>query len=117
MQIEVQFALTPNMKRGKSMGSRGETRIAKKYRVLGQVQGVGFRYFADRAARQLGLCGYVKNCPGGSVEAYAIGEPARLERFKQLLAEGPRSAQVTRVEESDECVSSRYTNFVVEGGW
>lgn len=99
------------------MGSRSKNRVAKKYTILGRVQGVGFRYFADRAARQLGLCGYVKNCPGGSVEAYAIGEPAVLDRFKLLLAEGPRSAQVTRVEESDEAVSSRYTDFVIEGGW
>ena len=81
------------------------------------MQGVGFRYFADRAARQLGLCGYVRNCPGGCVEAYAIGEPAMLDRFKLLLAEGPRSAQVTVVEESEESVSSRYTDFVIEGGW
>jgi len=99
------------------MGSQGETRVAKKYRVLGRVQGVGFRYFADRAARQLGLCGYVKNCPGGSVEAYAIGEPETLDRFKLLLAEGPRSARVASLEESDESVSSRYTSFVIEGGW
>lgn len=99
------------------MGSRSEARVAKKYTVLGRVQGVGFRYFADRAARKLGLCGYVKNCPGGSVEAYAIGDPAALERFKHLLAEGPRSAQVTKVEESDESVSPRYTDFVIEGGW
>jgi acylphosphatase len=99
------------------MGSQGATRVAKKYRVLGRVQGVGFRYFADRAARQLGLCGYVKNCPGGSVEAYAIGEPETLDRFKLLLTEGPRSALVTSVEESDELVSSRYTSFVIQGGW
>lgn len=99
------------------MGSRGETRVAKKYRVLGRVQGVGFRYFADRAARQLGLCGYVRNCPGGSVEAYAIGEPEMLDRFKRMLAEGPRSANVTSVEESDESVIPRYTGFVIQGGW
>jgi acylphosphatase len=99
------------------MGERSKTRVAKKYRVLGRVQGVGFRYFADRAARQLSLCGYVKNCLGGSVEAYAIGEPEMLDRFKLLLAEGPRGALVTSVEESDESVSSRYMSFVIEGGW
>ena len=99
------------------MGARRETRVAKKYTISGRVQGVGFRYFADRAARQLGLCGYVRNCPGGTVEAYAIGEPAILERFRRLLAEGPRSAYVTSVEEYDESVNSRYTDFVIEGGW
>ena len=99
------------------MGARGESKVAKKYRILGHVQGVGFRYFADRAARQLGLCGYVRNCAEGSVEAYAIGEPEMLDRFRLLLAEGPRSANVTSVEESNESISSRYTSFVIEGGW
>lgn len=99
------------------MRSRVETRVAKKYKIMGRVQGVGFRYFTDHAARELGLCGYVKNCPGGSVEAYAIGEPEMLDRFKLRLAAGPRGAIVTSVEESDESVSSRYTGFVIEGGW
>ena len=98
------------------MGLKNKIRVAKKYTITGRVQGVGFRYFTDRAARQLGLCGYVKNCPGGGVEAYAIGEPEVLDRFKLLLAEGPRGAIVTSLEESDESLSSRYTGFVIENG-
>jgi len=93
------------------------SRIAKKYKILGRVQGVGFRYFAERAARQRGLWGYVRNCWDGTVEVYAIGEPLLLEELKLQLAQGPRSALVTAIEESDEPVSGRYREFVIEGGW
>ena len=92
-------------------------RVAKKYKISGRVQGVGFRYFAERAARQLDLRGYVKNCWDGSVEVYAIGDLPSLDELKLQLAQGPRSAQVTSIEESDEPVSGRYREFVIEGGW
>jgi len=91
--------------------------VARKYRISGRVQGVGFRYFAERAAGALGVRGYVKNCWDGSVEVYAIGAGAALEELKRRLAQGPRSALVGRVEESDEPVNRRYTAFVIEGGW
>ena len=48
--------------------------IARRYVVKGRVQGVGFRYFAHRAAKGLGLRGWVKNLPNGTVEAYAEGD-------------------------------------------
>jgi len=94
-----------------------QQRIAKKYRISGRVQGVGFRYFAERAAGRLGLGGYVRNCSDGTVEVYAIGEPSTLEVFKMQLAEGPRSARVMAVDESDEAVNERYGIFMIEGGW
>lgn len=81
------------------------------------MQGVGFRYFAERAANRLGLGGYVKNCPDGTVQVYATGDSAALEVFKSQLAEGPRSAQVAAVDESDEPVDGRYRTFTIEGGW
>ncbi len=92
-------------------------KIAKKYLVSGRVQGVGYRYFVEEWANQLGICGYVKNLWGGSVEVYGIGDEFALEEFKKHLAEGPRSARVTRLEESEEPVNPRYTHFVIEGGW
>jgi len=91
--------------------------LARKYVISGRVQGVGFRYFAEREANQRGIRGYVKNLWDGSVEVYAIGDAIALEEFKRRLAEGPRSARVTGIEESDEEVSRRYTIFVIEGGW
>ena len=92
-------------------------KIARKYRIAGQVQGVGYRFFAEREANRRGLAGYVKNCWDGSVEAYAVGDEVSLEEFKRALASGPRSARVTSVEESEEAVDKRYTRFVIEGGW
>ena len=92
-------------------------KVAKKYIVSGLVQGVGYRFFAERVANQLGICGYVKNLGDDNVEVYAIGDEASLEEFKHHLAEGPRSARVTRIEESDEPVNNRYKRFVIEGMW
>ncbi len=92
-------------------------KIAKKFSMVGRVQGVGFRYFAEHWASQLGICGYVKNLWDGSVEVYAIGDPVALEELKRQLAEGPRSAHVTSIMESDEPIDKRYNHFVIEGGW
>ena len=92
-------------------------KIARKFLIAGRVQGVGYRYFADRWASQLGICGYVKNLWNGSVEVYAIGEAVSLEELKRQLAEGPRSARVAAIDESDETVDKRYNRFIIEGGW
>jgi len=96
---------------------RTSTKIAKKFLIRGRVQGVGYRYFADGVATQLGICGYVKNLWDGSVEVYAIGDVLAMEELKRHLAEGPRSARVTGVDESDATVDQRYKRFMVEGGW
>jgi acylphosphatase len=92
-------------------------KVARKYVISGRVQGVGFRYFAEHWAIQLGIRGYVKNCWDGNVEVYAIGDEVSLEEFKNHLAEGPRSARVTNVAESAEPVDKRRATFVIEGGW
>ncbi len=97
--------------------AKAAPKIAKKFVITGRVQGVGFRYFADRWASQLGIRGYVKNLWDGNVEVYAIGDPVALEELKLQLAEGPRSAHITAIDESDEPVDKRYNRFMIEGGW
>jgi len=92
-------------------------KIARTYVISGRVQGVGFRYFAERVANQLGIRGYVKNLSTGSVEVYAIGDENSLEQLKRHLAEGPCSARVTAIDESEETVSAEYSRFEIEGGW
>ncbi len=92
-------------------------KVARKYVISGRVQGVGFRYFAERWAIQLGISGYVKNCWDGNVEVYAIGDAISLEEFKSHLAEGPRSARVANITESEEPVDKRRATFVIEGSW
>lgn len=88
---------------------------ARRFLVSGRVQGVGYRYFAEREANALGVRGYVKNLPDGRVEAYAIGDEKALREFKQKLKQGPRSAAVAHVREAEEAVISFYTRFVIEG--
>ncbi|HKW58473.1 MAG TPA: acylphosphatase [Candidatus Dormibacteraeota bacterium] len=66
--------------------------------VHGDVQGVGFRYFVQRAARQLGLRGWVRNNDDGSVELVAEGERPRLEELERAVKEGPRGSRVDRVD-------------------
>jgi acylphosphatase len=66
--------------------------------VHGDVQGVGFRYFVQRKAQQLGLRGWVRNNDDGTVELVAEGSRQELEQLKRALEEGPRLARVRRVE-------------------
>jgi len=97
--------------------SEKKKKIAKKFVVSGRVQGVGYRFFAEQWAAQLGLAGYVKNLWDGPVEAYDIGDAASLEEFQRRLAEGPRSARVASIFESEEAVDKRYRSFTIEGTW
>ena len=70
----------------------------RRFVVRGRVQGVGFRYFVLSRARLLGLHGWVRNLPDGSVEARAWGDEAGLESLRVHLAEGPGHARVEGVE-------------------
>jgi len=65
--------------------------------IFGDVQGVGFRFFAESHARQLGLEGYVRNRYDGAVEVEAEGDSKALERFLDALRQGPRMARVKEV--------------------
>lgn len=70
---------------------------ARRYYVSGEVQGVGYRYFAQRAARNLGLKGWARNLDDGRVEVLAIGPSRHLEDFEGELRLGPLHAQVRGV--------------------
>jgi len=71
----------------------------KRYylRVYGLVQGVGFRYYAYRWAKTLGISGWVRNLDDGSVELEAEGEERELEEFIRRIEQGPSSAVVRKV--------------------
>jgi acylphosphatase len=62
------------------------------------VQGVGYRWYCLRQARNLGLFGWVKNRPDGSVEILAEGDRGALEAMIKELKIGPSSASVTRID-------------------
>lgn len=75
-----------------------ETRMKKlSATVTGRVQGVGYRMFAQDAARRLGISGYARNLSDGSVHVYAEGEERALQEFARHLERGPRGAWVEGV--------------------
>jgi acylphosphatase len=87
---------------GKSVACRAAVQtLAKRFYVSGMVQGVGFRFFAERVATTLGVSGYVKNLSDGRVEVYVIGNAAQLEAVGNELRRGPRMASVEQVAEAD----------------
>jgi acylphosphatase len=69
-------------------------------RVTGRVQGVNYRASARREAQLLGLAGWVRNEPDGSVLIDAEGDPAALEAFLDWCRRGPPLSRVDRVEET-----------------
>jgi acylphosphatase len=77
------------------------TRVARKYHVSGRVQGVGYRYFAQRAAIDLGVQGWARNLEDGRVEVFALGTANQLEDFEGELRVGPLRAEVRRVDVED----------------
>ena len=66
--------------------------------ISGMVQGVGFRYFVQHHARQLGLTGWVRNLPNGMVEITAEGNRDFVEDFIIHVRRGPHSAVVSKAE-------------------
>jgi acylphosphatase len=70
--------------------------------ITGHVQGVAFRYSAQRQARLLGLNGWVRNLPDGSVEAVVEGKPEAARSFVTWTNSGPSSAAVDSVETDEE---------------
>ena len=87
-----------------------------RLRIEGRVQGVGFRYFVEREARRLGLSGWVRNAPDGSVEAEAEGDRGPLEDFIRSARQGPPASRVTRVEEAWEEDAPRHSGFHIRTG-
>lgn len=88
-------------------------RIARRFVISGRVQGVGFRYFTQDAARREGLHGFVRNNDDGTVEAVAEGESEALERFERAIRRGPSRSRVERVMVDDMEPAMSATGFEV----
>ena len=73
-----------------------------RLRIAGAVQGVGYRYWTEEAAAELGLSGWVRNRRDGTVEAVISGASPAVERMIERCREGPRAAQVTSVDVQEE---------------
>ncbi len=66
--------------------------------VIGRVQGVGYRAWAVRTARKLGISGWVRNRINGTVEIYAQGDATNIDTFRKMCLEGPLWCRVQRLE-------------------
>lgn len=91
-----------------------KVKVARKFFVSGEVQGVGFRYFAQRTAARHQVVGYVRNLPDGRVEALAEGPAENVEAFKHDLATGPLFARVENIEEINVEPTGTYSQFRIE---
>ena len=89
-------------------------KIARRFFISGDVQGVGFRFFAQRAAARHQIVGYVKNLNDGRVEALAEGQAQSVEAFKHELATGPRFSSIDHLEEINLDPSGSYSSFRIE---
>ena len=69
--------------------------------VSGRVQGVGFRWAAQKAARQLGVYGYVRNLPNGDVEIVAEGDDTAVDRMTTWVRKGPTWSRVDNLQLHD----------------
>lgn len=88
--------------------------VARKFIVSGIVQGVGFRFFTQRAAARHQVLGYVRNLPDGRVESLAEGNEKAVENFKHDLSAGPTFSKVEEIEEIVLEPSNLYTSFRIE---
>ncbi|HEY0119434.1 MAG TPA: acylphosphatase [Cellulomonas sp.] len=87
--------------------------IARRAVVRGDVQGVGYRWWAAREAARLGVRGWVANRDDGAVEVHAEGDAAAIDALVAALHDGPRWARVARVVVTD-ADAAGWVGFEVE---
>jgi len=89
----------------------------KEMRILhieGKVQGVGFRFFATRVARKLGLKGHIQNLRDGAVTATVEGEADKIDEWLNEIREGPRYAEVVEIKQEKKEFSGKLGDFDVK---
>ena len=76
-------------------------KVTRHLAISGRVQGVGYRFYMQRKARELGLTGWVRNRHDGSVEAMIQGSPEGVEAMTTWARRGPPSAAVADLRIAD----------------
>ncbi|MDW7681007.1 MAG: acylphosphatase [bacterium] len=89
-------------------------KVAAHIIVKGMVQGVGFRWFVDKHARNLGLTGYVKNLFSGDVEVMVEGERGLIEELIEKMKVGNRFSNVVDVKIKWKEFSGQYSRFQIQ---
>lgn len=88
--------------------------------MRGRVQGVGFRWYVEREAKQLGLAGWVQNNEDSTVECLAAGPNEKVAALKAKLQQGPRASRVDHVDEFEaqpEETRGALKSFEIRGAW
>lgn len=93
-------------------GFVSDAKQAKRYFVSGMVQGVGYRFYAQAAADQLHVSGFVRNLRDGRVEVFAMATPREHAELRAMLERGPRFSSVSEVQEEAAVLDRHY-----EGGF
>jgi acylphosphatase len=88
----------------------------RRYVISGRVQGVGFRWFVEREAAQIGITGWVRNRENGDVEVMATGRREQHIALRAHLQQGPRASRVDHVSESAAPLTEA-SSFRIEGVW
>ena len=93
--------------------------MVRHYLVKGRVQGVGFRWFVQQEAAEIGLRGWVRNTDEGHVEIVAMGTPEDLTELKTALHKGSRGSRVDAVTQHElaESEGANLGPFEIEGAW
>lgn len=81
--------------------------------IEGRVQGVYFRDHTRQEAERLGLCGWVRNLPNGSVEALIVGESGKVDRLVTWLHRGSPRAIVSRVITTERTDTEEFSEFTI----
>ncbi len=86
---------------------------AVKIIVTGTVQGVGFRYFCLTQANNLNINGWVKNLPNGSVSSHVEGTQESIEKFCELLKQGPSHSLVAQIDITTVSYAGHFDSFEI----
>ena len=90
-----------------------DRRVRAHVWVQGRVQAVGFRAYVEYSARQIGVTGWVRNVGYDTVEAVVEGERAKVERFIEMMKDGPRGSQVNESKVEWENPTGEFAEFGV----
>jgi acylphosphatase len=89
-------------------------KVARKFLISGMVQGVGYRFFAQRSAARHQVRGYVRNLDDGRVEALAEGDAKAVQAFLEDLTTGPTYSKVEDIEETVLEPNGSFSTFLIE---
>ena len=90
-------------------------KVRVRLRIEGRVQGVFFRASTQDRAKRLGVNGWVRNCPDGSVEIAAEGARSQIDDLIAWCRQGPRGAQVQNMGIQWEEFTGEFSAFRITG--